>query len=228
MSFSYSPKILTDGLVLYLDAANTRSYSSTSTVWSDLSKSGNTGTLVNGPTFSSANGGSIVFDGIDDYVLIPNNIVFRTSPFTIDIWFKLNGNQTLNAGLINVDADAAIGNWQLSFFNNTQLRFFYKGVGADVDGLNLTTNFSSNIWYNVVITRTSNYDIISYVNALENASVNFNLDYNYVQGLRIGRNRGGTVYFKGNVASCKIYNNKSLSSSEILQNYNVNKTRFGL
>jgi hypothetical protein len=64
MAFNYSPKIIQDGLVLYLDAANTKSYPTTGTTWTDLSRSGNNGTLINGPTFNSGNGGSIVFDGV--------------------------------------------------------------------------------------------------------------------------------------------------------------------
>jgi hypothetical protein len=70
MSFNYSPKIVTDGLVLYLDAANTKSYVSGSTVWNDLSRSGYNGTLTNGPTFNISNGGSISFDGVDDLSVI--------------------------------------------------------------------------------------------------------------------------------------------------------------
>ena len=61
------PNIITNGLVLALDAANTKSYVSGSTVWRDLSGNNNSGSLTNGPTFNSANGGSIVFDGVDDY-----------------------------------------------------------------------------------------------------------------------------------------------------------------
>ena len=69
MAFSYSPKIITDGLVLYLDAANPYSYVSGSTVWNDISRTMTSGSLINGPTFSSANNGSIVFDGVNDYVI---------------------------------------------------------------------------------------------------------------------------------------------------------------
>ena len=68
MAFSYSPKIVTDGLVLYLDAANNRSYPGSGTTWTDLSRGGNNGTLTNGPTFNGANGGSIVFDGTNDFI----------------------------------------------------------------------------------------------------------------------------------------------------------------
>jgi hypothetical protein len=67
------PNIVTDGLVLYLDAANQKSYPGTGTTWNDLSGNGNNGTLVNGPTFNSDNNGSIVFDGVDDYVNFGDN-----------------------------------------------------------------------------------------------------------------------------------------------------------
>ena len=68
MSINYNPRIVTDGLVLLLDAGNTKSYPGTGTTWTDISRNGNNGTLTNGPTFDSANGGSLVFDGVDDYV----------------------------------------------------------------------------------------------------------------------------------------------------------------
>jgi hypothetical protein len=67
MGFYRGANVVTSGLVLALDAANTKSYPGSGTTWSDLSGNGNTGTLTNGPTFNSANGGSIAFDGIDDY-----------------------------------------------------------------------------------------------------------------------------------------------------------------
>jgi hypothetical protein len=85
MAFNYSPKIITDGLVLYLDAANTRSYPTNGTIWSDLSRNNNNGTLINGPTFNSANGGSIVFDGVDDRVS-RNSAIDTGQNFTINAW----------------------------------------------------------------------------------------------------------------------------------------------
>ena len=84
------PNIITDGLVLALDAANSRSYPGTGTTWSDLSGNGNSGTLTNGPTFNSGNGGSIVFDGVDDNISFSGN-TFNYSPGTsgevsLEIW----------------------------------------------------------------------------------------------------------------------------------------------
>ena len=85
MAFNFSPKVVTEGLVLYLDAANTKSYVSGSTTWSDLSRSRNNGTLVNGPTFNSSNGGFIRCDGTNDYieVLDNNSLDFGSGNFTV-------------------------------------------------------------------------------------------------------------------------------------------------
>ena len=83
-------KIITDGLVMHLDAAQLRSYPTTGTTWTDLSGNGNNGTLINGPTFNSGNGGSIVFDGVNDYVTGFNSIsINTTSSFAIEFWFNL-------------------------------------------------------------------------------------------------------------------------------------------
>ena len=85
MGLSHSPRIVTDGLVLCLDAANSRSYPKTGTTWTDRSTSGNNGTLTNGPTFDTNNGGSIVFDGSNDSVVTSDFDLDYISIFT---WFK--------------------------------------------------------------------------------------------------------------------------------------------
>ena len=90
MSFNYSPKIVNDSsLVLYLDAANNRSYPGSGTNWNDISKGANTVTLVNGPTFNTSKGGNIVFDGADDYC--STNLVKTFTNMTIQAWFYKNG-----------------------------------------------------------------------------------------------------------------------------------------
>ena len=73
MAIIDGPRIPTSGLIFYLDAANTRSYPGSGTTWTDLSGNGNTGTLTNGPTYSSANGGQIVFDGSNDNAVVLNS-----------------------------------------------------------------------------------------------------------------------------------------------------------
>ena len=93
MAFIHSPKIVTEGLILAADAGNTKSYVSSSTTWVDLLAMTN-GTLVNGPTFDSGSGGSIVFDGVNDYALFTTSSIFNTiqsnNSLTLSIFFKNN------------------------------------------------------------------------------------------------------------------------------------------
>jgi hypothetical protein len=94
MGFYRGPHTVTDGLVLSLDAANNKSYPGSGTTWSDLSGNGTNGTLTNGPTFSSANGGIIVFDGVNDYIdntvnLTQINNIANSSSFTFSSTFRL-------------------------------------------------------------------------------------------------------------------------------------------
>ena len=86
-----APDIVTNGLILYLDASNTKSYVSGSTTWRDLSGTAITGSLVNGPTFSSTNAGVITFDGTNDYVQVSDNANLRSSSGTYSLWFNCTG-----------------------------------------------------------------------------------------------------------------------------------------
>ena len=107
MAISYNPSSVTSGLVLCLDAGNTKSYPGSGTTWTDLSGNGNTGTLTNGPTYSSANGGSFVFDGTDDYASISGSIT--VSEVTFSVWLKRNGTQVDFTGILNSRGTDASG-----------------------------------------------------------------------------------------------------------------------
>ena len=117
MAFRYSPKIVTDGLVLCLDAANPKSIISGSTTWNDLTVNLNNGTLVNDPTYSLTNSGNIVFDGVDDNIQLGNASKFISgSNITVDTWVKTNvtgsykkifftgnqGTQTINGVYLSI------------------------------------------------------------------------------------------------------------------------------
>jgi hypothetical protein len=84
---------ITNGLILNLDAANTKSYPGSGTTWTDLSQYKSNGTLTNGPTFSSTNGGGITFDGTNDFVLLTSGaaLLTQTSNITMEIWFYKTG-----------------------------------------------------------------------------------------------------------------------------------------
>ena len=221
---SYLGGIVREGLVLDLDAAKLDSYPKFGTTWRDITFNQNNGTLVNGPTFNSLNGGSIVFDGTNNYVNV-TNVPFGTNPFSINVWFKMDGLQSINNALVSVNAAGNTNNWQLSFFNSDELRFFYKGSGG-TDAFSLSYTFISNVWTNVCITKDSNNDIRSYVNASQTATVNYAGNYDHTEIIRLGINRSNVAFFDGNISVVHLYVNKGLTATEVLQNYNAIKGRY--
>ncbi len=121
MGLAHSPRTVTDGLVLALDAGNTKSYPGSGTAWTDLIGSNN-GTLTNGPTYNSDNGGSIVFDGTNDYVTISDDsdFTFGTGDLTVEAWFKPD----LSATVTNYHTIISCG-WPLQlYWHDTQFKFW--------------------------------------------------------------------------------------------------------
>ena len=229
MAFNYSPKIVTDGLILYLDAANPRSYTSGSgTTWTDISRIGTNGTLVNGPTFSSANGGSIVFDGTNDYVDLGGSLNLKpTTAITVSTWIRFNAMVADVRALSDWHQNGATDRWIFYITNSNTIQWYL-----------LTNSFASavpfspvllNTWYNF----TGVYNGISqifYVNGVFHNSTpktgNMNTS-NTSQPVRLGGQVSAGGYHNGNISTTLIYN-RALSATEILQNYNTTKTRFGL
>jgi hypothetical protein len=228
MGFGNGPRIITDGLVLSLDAADRNSYVSGSTVWNDVSGNGNNGTLTNGPTFSSANGGSIVFDGTNDYASTTNNITLTTATFIS--WVNLNGSQPSYTGiLLGRISDAIATGLGLSFGNPTtnQLGYLWNGAVntyAWNSGLIVPTSTWCMVALSVSATSATAYlyrssGITTATNTVNHSSVSniFN----------VGRDPFGGRFFNGNIAQSLLYN-RALSSTEITQNFNAVKSRFNL
>jgi hypothetical protein len=235
MAFSYSPKIVTDGLVLYLDAANTRSYPGTGTTWSDLSRGGNNGTLTNGPTFNSGNGGSIVLDSVDDYISIPNSsttLTYGNSNFSIFCWINVSSFNQFSSIIGKADATATRKEWSLQVSRQASFRPAFittdNTSAWDVE-LNSPNTLNFNQWYNIGVSRVGSTFSL-YINGSSVASVSNNITIlSNTLDVEIGRLVGDSTYdFAGRISNILIYKNKGLSSSEVLQNYNATKTRFGL
>jgi hypothetical protein len=214
-----TPPIVTNGLVLALDAANPKSYISGSTTWNDLSGNNNNGTLTNGPTFSSANGGSIVFDGVNDYVNVPS-ITWTPTAFTVN-WFTFGNTRE---GYIQViGASNAWGAFQ--FHTETQGSIY---VGIDV-GTRLTpgpipnNTYVINVYQNFTFTYGSGIGSF-FKNGILIASKSMTTPAAWT-GFDIGANGGNTI--NGLIPLTQIYN-RALSSTEVLQNYNAQKSRFNL
>ena len=237
MALSHSPSIITSGLVLCLDAANTKSYPGSGTTWTDLSSNGNTGTLVNGVGYNSSNLGSLVFDGVDDYINMGSNanFSFGTENFTIECWYRRNGSQQPRASFLCTGTESIPGattNWQLGFGSSTifpeSLNTLVFSIGAQLGGLILSdTIISPDLqWIYACVTRSETLVSLYKNGSLISSGTNsFNLSD---QTLRFGINRNSTRYLSGNISNIRLYKGKSLTVSEIQQNYNALKGRFGL
>jgi hypothetical protein len=224
MGFYRGPSIIKDGLVLYLDAANTKSYPTTGTTWSDLSGNGNNGTLINGPTFDSGNNGSIVFDGVDDYVTFGNNVIFSSTlnsntNWSISYWTNpITNGRILDRGNISIDPTGALElNVQNISRNNT-------GGGSS----SLSVNIIGTGWNCITVTRTSSLLLSWYLNGIFSNSSQLTESYGGSGIWKIGRRAANTSsIYQGNIAQTQIYN-RVLTPDEILQNYNATKSRYGL
>jgi hypothetical protein len=225
MAFNYSPKIVTDGLVLYLDAANTKSYPGTGTTWNDLSGNGNNGTLTNGPTFDSSNGGSIVFDGVDDYAAV-NTTPNLTNPLTICAFVNTSVITASNQVIYGPSANGS-DNW-LSISNNKAQ--IYATQTSDVNNFVVQGNtvIEANKWYHITGIVNNNVTSI-YINGVFEvaSSAQAFTVAGWNSTARIGQRATGQFPFNGRIASIYGYN-RALSAAEILQNYNATKTRYGL
>jgi hypothetical protein len=224
MALAHSPRIVTDGLVLCLDAANPKSYPGSGTTWSDLSGNGNNGTLTNGPTFNSGNGGNIIFDGTNDYV--STNLILSsptTTATTFDIVFKNNSTSTFR-GLIGASSYNETG-FSIGFIGLSTMRNTYNA-----SNLNFENQFSYNssvISNGIFIFNGRNINI--YRNSILSSS--FTASFDAVQnssGIQIGRNlQGGWGTSQVDIYSVKIYN-RALTAAEIQQNFNATRSRYGI
>jgi hypothetical protein len=227
MALLHSPRIVTDGLVLCLDAANRESYPGSGTVWTDLAGSNN-GTLTNGPTFSSANGGSIVFDGVDDYVLCSRQTSFaNTSQLSLCAWMK---RRLSNSIVIIAQAESLSNDVSFELWNDGNV-YFEVGNGSNSYGF--TTNTSTSWQYLCMVFNGSLTGNSNRLRAFING-VQLTLTYNgnipattntVNENFNIGAYLPNNNYSDGNIAVVQVYN-RALTPAEVLQNYNATKSRF--
>jgi len=227
MALAHSPRIITDGLVLCLDAGNTKSYPGSGTTWKDISGKGNDGTLTNGPTYNSTNGGSLVFDGTNDYVTGETPYSPTASqPLTLSVWFY-NEGQSGNRGICGIinSSTQPTGSVRMINIRSSNAVYFW-GNSADFN----PTNFISeeNSWTNAVFTVDAAKKITAYKNGIFNEdSTISSLSNTNALNYDIGVRRYFGEYFNGNISQVSIYN-KALTASEVQQNYNALKGRYGL
>ena len=223
MSYYNGPKSITDGLALYLDAANNKSYIGSGTAWTDLSGNGNDGTLINTPTFTSSFGGNFVLNGTNQYASVSNVYNFATSnQFTAIVWAK-----------------SAVSTWNdFGFIISRRDQFVIHPSQSSRDvSCYVNTNLG---WQNVTYTVPDITVFAQYVMTYNAGTLDA-----YHNGIRvIGGSTGATLtsdtgvieigkddtlarYLNGNIANVQLYN-RALTATEILNNYNAAKARYGL
>jgi hypothetical protein len=230
--YANGPKIVTDGLVLCLDAGNTKSYPGSGTMWTDISRAGNNGTLTNGPTYSSANGGSISFDGADDFVLgsVPSSTF--SNPHTIECWFyrtvlkQWSGLFSNNVGTTSCTI--------LTFIDSTnKIGTNQAGVSATDISIDLGSDHL-NKWIYCAITfagatNGSSVNVYAFKDgAFLNSTGSLYWNLSTSGSYYVGRHWGSAFQIhQGFIPMVKVYN-RALSRSEVQQNYNATKGRFKL
>ncbi len=222
------PSIVTSGLILNLDASNALSYPGSGATWTDLSGQNNNGTLVNGVGYSSSNGGVLTFDGINDYGQVPT-FTYPNS-YSVSVWVRINYDNSTNYARI---LEKGLNNeFTLSINKPTALNKYTYQLGNGSIALGSNNTVLSNytlLTTTVENTSSNNYTIKFYINNTLDNTTTTTISFTKTNPLYFGGNPGAlslTAMF-GEIGQIFMYN-KILSQSEITQNYNATKTRFGL
>jgi hypothetical protein len=227
----YQGPIVTDGLVFAVDAGNIVSYESGSTLTYQLTGSVNSGSLTNGVTFLSNTGGVWDFDGTDDFINFGNsapiNFIY-TDPFSTEVWMKWDGgSQPDNSGHL---IGKTFSNYRSFLITATNPGYITFRLDSNGQTTNTPSIISPNLWYHVVCTwNPTTFNAKIFVNGVELAStINTLTDWtSTAANFQIGNSPGENYYFNGNIAIGRVYN-KTLSQSEISQNFQAQRSRFGL
>lgn len=233
-------QVIQSGLKLHLDSGTLESYPATGTTWFDLSGNSYDGTLTNGPTYSTDNKGTIVFDGSNDYITTAD-VDHGTSEFTLETWVYFNA---LNTGNAIIKKNTENNNWpifSMTATNTGLIRSYYSSqiYGQCLEGaITATGVVTTGQWYHLCFSKgAAGYTTMKvYKNSVSQSYSNFlygshvNNVCNSSKPVMLGIDLDGSNYINpvnGRIPIARIYS-RQLSDTEILHNYNVQKGRFGL
>lgn len=218
--------IVTNGLVFNYDSDFTPSYPKAGTSWYDLSNNG-LGTLVNGPSYGLLGSvGVIKFDGVNDYVDCGNTLTTLVGDITLCAWVYVYNYTGFN-GIVSktVSNMAAPFDWYIN--SSTGIVSFLRGNGSSANGIASSGAVGLNAWKHVCVTMSGTF-VTHYLNGATNGTGNRSVSTaDGGTSIYIGNRNDLGVTMNGNIAAVQIYN-RALTSTEITQNYNSQKTRFGL
>jgi hypothetical protein len=218
-----SASVVTTGLQLYLDAGNASSYPGSGTAWTDLSGNSRDGTLTNGPTYSGTNGGSIVFDGSNDYVQCSGSLTVTAATFVT--WIRRNGSQGQYDGILFSRGTNTTG---MNFQVSNQLGYHWNDAGN-------TYNWQSGLtipdatWCMIAVSVTSTAAIayLCQTSGTTTATNTVNHSSSLLNDIKIAQDDAGSRFFNGNIAIAQLYN-VALSAGQVAQNFAADRARFGV
>jgi hypothetical protein len=229
MSAVNGPSIITDGLQLYLDASNSKSYPGTGSVWTDLSNRGNNGAIQSGVTYN--NQGWFDFDGTTGYVGLanqPTGFAYAAAPGTICAWARTNtitGGPGQAGGFSWIFSYGSPSGGNSRFIGINGSTYYAGGFGTGVTGDISVSGVPLNTWAHVaeVYDGTTAYLYINGVLAASAAKT-----WNTTVGIAsVGRQTRGDQFWNGSISQVQVYN-RVLTADEIFQNFAAHRGRFGV
>jgi len=217
------PSIVTTGLQLYLDAGNASSYPGSGTTWTDLTVNGRNGTLTNGPTYSATNGGSIVFDGTNDYVQCTGSLTVTAATFVT--WIRRNGTQGQFDGIFFSRGTSVTG---INFQSLNLLGYHWNGASNTYlwnSGLTIPDATWCMIALSVTSTAATAY--LCQTSGITTATNTVSHGSSVLDDIKIAWDEAAARYFNGNIAIAQLYN-IALSAEQISQNFTADRGRFGV
>ena len=239
--YNYTGGIVTDGLVLNLDAAKVDSYPGTGTAWYDISGNNNNGTLTNGPTFSGiGKQAAIVFDGTNDYVNCGDIIRGRTT-FSAEAWINTTDTRVgVNATYHNPSIFGTQHGSDVSGDFAMTLKSGYLGFYHELGGyghIDTGVFVADGTWRHVAVIKTTGgtmtvyhngtqvYTGTGYTATLRTIDLQY---YNWELGRAYWYGEDSNMMrYTGRIGAHKLYN-RALSATEITQNFNALRGRYGI
>ena len=219
LSLTQSPTIVTDGLTLRLDSSNLASYPGSGSTWTDIAGTEDNITLINSPTYTSGTPAYFTFNGYSQFG-VSSGVVLTTTTYTKSVWFYLNA--TADNNLVSSDT----GGHFMYFAGGSKL---YSGHAdwENYQSYPSTANFSLSTWYNATLTFNTTDGMVLYINGVQDSTYTANKNAHGGDSSTNIATYGGGNLLNGRIAKVYCYN-RSLTSAEVLQNYNFDKSQFGL
>ena len=219
--------IVINGLVLELDAASKNSYPGSGTTWNDLSGNNNNGTLINSPTFSSTNEGIFIFNGTTQNISLPSSLTRLNTNYSIGVWFLPT---RVASSYLTSDWSFSGRNYNVTTETNNKIQLTIGNGSTSQDtGLQSSLTLTTNAWHHATFVVNSTTRTIYMNGVFDNSAVG---SYSggvtsNARNIATSFDRNAADFFQGNIATTQFYN-RSLSATEVLQNYNATKSRFNL